>query len=304
MSINEHDFSKTPTAVTPTEFHPIYEFSMAESENIDKETVKSFGEEWLKFNSFSLEDIKQIGMDYFDIVPLELFSSDKKVLDVGCGTGRWAAYMANKVGFVECIDPSDAVYAAAQLLKEYKNIRIARVDIDNIPFEDNTFDLVYSLGVLHHIPDTAAAMIKCVKKVKPGGYFLVYLYYNLDNRGTVFKLLFKISNILRAVISKMPSICKKIICDIIAVTVYYPLAKFSLLVKRTGLKTISQKIPLSYYNDKSFWIMKNDALDRFGTPLEQRFSKEQIIQMMEKSGIKNIIVSNSEPYWHAIGQKI
>jgi hypothetical protein len=49
--------------------------------------------------------------------------------------------------------------------------------------------------------------------------------------------------------------------------------------------------------------MKNDALDRFGTPLEQRFSKTEIVRMMECCGLKNIIVSEKEPYWHAIGQK-
>jgi hypothetical protein len=157
--------------------------------------------------------------------------------------------------------------------------------------------------VLHHIPDTFAAMRKCVKKVKRGGYFLVYLYYNLDNCGAVYRLLFKASNFFRGIISRMPSIIKKVICDIIAISIYFPLAKTSLIVKKIGLEKISGSMPLSYYSDKSFWIMKNDALDRFGTPLEQRFSKKQIVRMMQRSGLSNIVVSESKPYWHAIGQK-
>ena len=64
------------------------------------------------------------------------------------------------------------------------------------------------------------------------------------------------------------------------------------------------KIPLSYYADKSFNIIRNDSLDRFGTPLEQRFTKVEIQAMMEKAGLTDINFSNNEPYWHAVGRKV
>jgi hypothetical protein len=47
--------------------------------------------------------------------------------------------------------------------------------------------------------------------------------------------------------------------------------------------------------------MRNDALDRFGTSLEQRFSKEQVIRMMEQAGLRDIVISDKMPYWHATG---
>ena len=75
-------------------------------------------------------------------------------------------------------------------------------------------------------------------------------------------------------------------------------------MKKIGLKKIAKKVPLSYYSDKSFWIMKNDALDRFGTPLEQRFSRQEIEEMMLSCGLKNITFSEKEPYWHAVGQRV
>jgi 2-polyprenyl-3-methyl-5-hydroxy-6-metoxy-1,4-benzoquinol methylase len=271
-------------------------------ENFDPQTVASFGEEWKKFDTFSEGDITQIGNDYFDIVPDDLYEG-KRVLDMGCGTGRWTKYVAQKAGFIEAIDPSEAVYSAAGLLQEVNNARVSQASVDNIPFPDNSFDLVFSLGVLHHIPDTEAAMKKCVEKVKPGGHFLVYLYYNLDNRGPVFKTIFKASAVFRKIISNSPTKLKKSICDAIAILVYYPLAKSSLLLNKLGAKKMAKKIPLSYYGDKSYWIMKNDALDRFGTPLEQRFSKKQIERMMKACGLGNIVFSTKEPYWHAIGQK-
>ena len=297
-------FNKEPEEIIRTKGKDIFSFSLAESRNIDNKTVKSFGEEWTKFDHFSSDDINQIGNDYFDILPESVKHNGSVALDLGCGTGRWASYIRTKVGFVECVDPSDAVYAAAVLLKEAENVRISQADVETIPFNDDSFDLVYSLGVLHHIPDTQKAMKFCVNKVRPGGFFLVYLYYNLDNRGFFFKALFQTSNVFRNIISRMPTKLKKTVCDVIATGVYFPLARLSALAGKTGLKKIARKLPLSYYSDKSFYIMKNDALDRFGTPLEQRFSKEQITKMMQASGLTNIRFSEKEPYWHAVGQKL
>lgn len=87
---------------------------------------------------------------------------------MGCGSGRWSKYLSGKVKFIEAIDPSRSVFSASALTADIPNIRITQAGVDNIPFEDNSFDFVYSLGVLHHIPDTAAAMQACVNKLKPG----------------------------------------------------------------------------------------------------------------------------------------
>lgn len=276
-------------------------FSIA-SQNIDIDTVTSFGEEWTKFDAFSDEEIKVAGDQYFDIVP-ESYYIGKSIMDMGCGTGRWTKYVCKKALSVDAVDPSDAIYVAANFLKEEDNVRFSKAAVENLPFGDNSFDFVFSLGVLHHIPDTQKAMNRCVSKLKQGGYFLVYLYYSLDNRSLPFKLLFYISDFLRRFISKMPGTFKRLCCDFLAITVYMPFVIFSKVLNILGLQKITRFIPLSYYTNKSFNIIRNDSLDRFGTPLEQRFSKKEIKAMMENSGLKDIIFSENEPYWHAIGVK-
>jgi SAM-dependent methyltransferase len=295
--------NKSPARVIEVNGRPIKCYEDL-GENIDLSTVHSFGEEWKAFHRFDENEIRKIGDTYFDILQPGMIGKDKIAADFGCGTGRWSKYIHDKVGAVAAIDPSDAVLSASQLLNGVGNVHLYKASIDNLPFPDNYFDLGFSLGVLHHIPDTQKAMNACVDKVKPGGHFLVYLYYSLDNRGGAYKALFFLSNLVRRIVSKMPSGLKKFSCDLMAIFFYMPFVLFSRLLRVMGVsKKIRSKIPLHSYENTSFYIIRNDALDRFGTPLEQRFSRVQIKTMMENAGLKDIVFSEQSPYWHAVGQK-
>jgi ubiquinone/menaquinone biosynthesis C-methylase UbiE len=297
------EFSEQPFNIQQLGKKTVFVFNDGGNNRHDQ-TVASFGQEWLKFGTFTEDEIENAGNQYFDIAR-QILNPNMNVLDVGCGSGRWSLYVAPYVKQVEAIDPSDAVYSAAQLTADCENIRISRASVDHIPFPDHSFDLVFSLGVLHHIPDTLAAMKNCVSKVKSGGWFLVYLYYNLDNRGALYKLLFKLSNVVRNVISRLPATAKSVVCEIIAYTVYWPLVTLSRIIKKIfPSKKWYLKFPLGYYHDKSMHIIRNDAFDRFATPLEQRFSKKQIHSMMTACGLTNIVFSDHEPFHHALGQKL
>lgn len=271
-------------------------------ENIDKVTVDSFGQEWLKFDEFSATEIKNAGDQYFDIITDSELNKKSRVLDLGCGSGRWTKYMADKAGRIEAVDPSEAVFSAASTYGNLKNVRFSQAGVDNIPFPDNSFDFIISLGVLHHITDTQMALNSVMKKLKPGGNILLYLYYALDNRGFLYKLIFNLSTIFRKIVSNLSHKAKHFVCDLIAVLVYFPLVTLSRILKLFGGK-LYLKIPLAYYRDKSWNIIRNDALDRFGTPLEQRFSKIQITEMLKKSGATHIRFSDNEPYWHVVATK-
>ena len=82
-----------------------------------------------------------------------------------------------------------------------------------------------------------------------------------------------------------------------AALVYWPLARCSRLLSR--LRVSVAQIPLSQYSDKSFYVMRNDALDRLGAPLERRFTKGQITDMLLEAGfdISTLIFSDGEPFW-------
>lgn len=295
-------YTQTPSR-TYTGNKIISEFISQSKNNVDDKTVASFGEEWKKFSNFDNTDLERIGKEYFDILPQEIYSPNTTVLDVGCGTGRWTKIIANKVGAIDAVDPSQAIFAADKFLKEFPNVRLTKATSEALPFADNTYDMVMSIGVLHHIPDTQKAMMDCVSKVKRNGYFYTYLYYSLDNRGKIFRIIFWASNLIRRVVSKLPAALKKFICDILAVVLYMPFVLMARFLQAIGLKKIAEKLPLSIYRNKSFFIIRNDSLDRFGTPLEQRFSKAQIHNMMSRCGLTDIVFSETAPFWHAIGKK-
>lgn len=297
------NYNQTPIEVISTNIKHISVFN-TDGKNIDKEVVESFGEEWSKFNAFREEDIITAGDEYFDILNQHIINKESYIIDIGCGSGRWSKYLSTKVKFVEAIDPSNAVFAANRLLENINNVRITKASVENIPFEDCTFDFAMSIGVLHHIPDTRQAMKDAVKKVKVGGYFYCYLYYNLENRGLVFKSLFSLSTKIRNIVSKMNSKNKKLTCDLIAIFFYMPFVIITRILNLLGLTKISKKVPLSDYSNKSFFIIRNDALDRFGTTLEQRFSKNEVIEMMKNAGLKDIVVSNGSPFYHAVGKRV
>ena len=186
-------------------------------------------------------------------------------------------------------------------LKKFDNIKYHHKSLDSCGLNENSQDYGYSLGVLHHVPNTRLAINSCVKLLKPGAPFLLYIYYAFENRPIWFKFLWSITNYIRLGISKLPKFFKFLFCDIIALLVYYPIAKFIFLIEKIGFNPIH--FPLYFYRSRSFYVMRTDARDRFGTPLEKRFSKIEIYEMMVESGLEKITFKNSIPYWTAIGFK-
>ncbi|HXS58716.1 MAG TPA: class I SAM-dependent methyltransferase [Hanamia sp.] len=297
------EFSRKPDRVVQTKFRKINIFNI-DGDNIDKQVVEEFGEEWSKFNEQNDALVEKWGRDYFDILNDEMVNSETYALDVGCGTGRWTKYLAGKVGFMEAVDPSNAIFAADKLLGNIGNVRLSQASIETLPFENRTFDFVMSIGVLHHIPDTRKALNDCVKMVKSGGYFFVYLYYNLDRRGPFYNALFRLSNLVREFVSRLPGKIKHFVCDVLAIIFYMPFILAGRFIKFLGFKDLAERMPLHSYQNGSFFVIRNDALDRFGTRLEQRFSEKEVIEMMENAGLTDIVISPGIPYYHAVGKKV
>lgn len=275
-----------------------------EAGNIDRKTVDGFGEEWAAFDQTDLPAAEQrrIFDDYFSIFPFSDLPPQAEGFDLGCGSGRWADLMARRVGRLHCIDPSEkALSVARRRLESRDNVTFHEAGVDNMPLSDESQDFGYSLGVLHHIPDTQAALGDCVAKLKRGAPFLVYLYYSFDNKPLWFRSIWLMSDHVRKVIARLPFAARKACTTVLAATVYWPLTRLALLGDRLGFDV--GNLPLSPYRHYSFYTMRTDALDRFGTRLEQRFTQDDIKAMMERSGLTDVTFRDGVPYWAACGRK-
>ncbi len=274
------------------------------SSNKDDRVVKSFGEEWNRFTQEELppDERQTIFEDYFSVFPWDTLPVSASGADIGCGSGRWAMLVAPRVGELHLVDASEAALAVARRnLDRAGNVRFHHASVDELPFAEESLDFAYSLGVLHHVPDTLAALRSVARALKPGAPFLVYLYYAFDNRPWWFRALWRLSDWLRRVISRLPVRPRNAVCDVIAVIVYWPLARLAKLFDVAGL--LPAAWPLAAYRDRSFYTMRTDALDRFGTHLEQRFTRTEIAAMLRAAGFDGIRFSDRLPYWCAVGVK-
>jgi ubiquinone/menaquinone biosynthesis C-methylase UbiE len=272
--------------------------------NMDVNVVRDFGSEWSRFDqsSLSVADRAEMFEGYFHIFPWDALAPGSIGADVGCGSGRWASLVAPRVGHLGLVDPSgDALAVARRNLSHAANVSFHHASVDGLPFACESLDFAYSLGVLHHVPDTAKA-IHCIARVlKPGAPFLIYLYYAFDQRPRWFRAMWRASDMLRKIVSSMPVRLKNLVCEGIALLVYLPLARAALLLERLG--TLPDSWPLAYYRKREYYVMRTDALDRFGTRLEQRFSRQEIKTMLQSAGFTDIRFSDTQPFWCAVGIK-
>lgn len=268
-----------------------------------KKVIQDFGDEWARFPQDHIQpELRNVYIDYFSIVPKEKISRKSVCLDVGCGSGRWSKFVAPKVKKIFCLDPSiNALNVAKRNLSEYSNCTFLNNSADSINLEDNSIDFAYSLGVLHHVDNTEECLKEIFNKLKPGSPFLIYLYYRFDNRSFIYRSIWKLSDIVRKIISVMPFRVKKVVTDLLALLLYLPLARASYLLEL--IKINSKWLPLSYYKDKSFYTMRTDSLDRFGTSLEKRYTKNEIKNLLSTSGFEKICFSEKRPYWVALSYK-
>ena len=193
---------------------------------LKRATAGSFGFEWTAYNRFGWTEedlggeVEEIDVaDYQEVYREEQFAHtiptfrrktllaeedlrNRLVLDVGCGNGRYA-FVARRFGAeVVGIDLSDVVDAAFSNTYNLEGVHIVQSDAFRPPFPHGLFDIIYSIGVLHHTPSAESATKGLVSLLKPDGILSVHLY---RRRNPVYE---GVDRFLRAVSTRLPlSLC-------------------------------------------------------------------------------------------------
>jgi len=141
---------------------------------VHRNTKISFGYEWLKYGV----DLEGEDREVFlrDSQFSKEFLKDKVILDAGCGMGRYTRIAGEMGSEIIGVDLSLSVLKAHQVTHDNPFAHIVQGDILNLPFREKQFDVVYSLGVLHHTPDAKRSFLNLTRYLKEGGLISVWVY--------------------------------------------------------------------------------------------------------------------------------
>lgn len=279
-----------PPASEPSEF-----------ESVQIRTVKAFAEEWRYFSE-NLSDYGPIAQCYFDLLSSKQLAG--VTLDAGCGMGRWARHVAGQGDALIAVDLSASVEVAAKTLEGFPNTHVIQSDLHVLPFRPDTFDLIYSLGVLHHLPVPEEGLRALVRHLRHDGSLLAYFYYALDNRPRYFRYILPVVTALRLIVSRLPHRLARWISFVIALAIYWPLVRIGNLLGALGFEETARQVPLhEFYTGKPFRILFNDSVDRFATSVEFRFSRAQIETMLARVGLSDIRFSDTVPFWKVAAKR-
>ncbi|MDA0654297.1 MAG: class I SAM-dependent methyltransferase [Proteobacteria bacterium] len=252
---------------------------------------KTFGAEWTKYAEI-LPEYGEVVRRYFDIVPARLLDG-ARILDLGCGTGRWSWFLKERARELVMVDFSEAIFVARRNLRDATGTLFFLRDVTRLPFRDRAADLVVCLGVLHHLPVDALTATRGLARLAPAA--LVYLYYALDNRPVLFRAVFRVADAVRRGLSRIehPG-ARTALTWVGAAGLYLPFVGLGWLLRPLG---VSRHVPLyEGYRDRSFKLMRQDFYDRFFTRIEQRVSRAEVAALADR--FESVTISDAVPYWH------
>jgi len=246
-------------------------------------TRASFGYEWTHFNDW--KPSSETFGDYFSNFDLEWLRG-RTVLDAGCGMGRHARQIAPFADTVVAVDFSNAINEAARNVADQANVQCVQGDLTHLPVADNTFDFVFSMGVLHHIADTSGTLWGLVRALKPGGRLRLYLYWK--RTGFAGALLWVVA-LARKVTVRLPFPLLRLLCWLLSVGLMAGVVLPYRLLLTLGVD-VKDTWPLSVYTKYPFNVLYNDQFDRFSAPIEKRYSEAEVAALLESAGLREVRV--------------
>jgi SAM-dependent methyltransferase len=272
--------------------------------------MDSWGYQWLTFDDFAPE----LEAEFADIVsPMDAPSGDGRqanqfdgtlVLDAGCGNGRFTrACAALGARQVVGIDPSLSVRAARENLADIPNAAVLQGDIYDLPFAPGTFDHVFCIGVLHHLPDPRAGFLELAPMLKPGAKISIWVYAHEGN-----ELIARYFEPFRVhVSSKLPWGLTKLLSMAAAVALWL-LVTLVYLPARRLWPALYRRLPMRdylwYIYRLGFYTLYHTAFDKLSPELCAFISRDELDEWFAAAGLENVVITfRNGNSWRAQGRR-
>jgi ubiquinone/menaquinone biosynthesis C-methylase UbiE len=256
-----------------------------DSRDVKQRTADSFAYEWQRFGALRKQWRKNF-IDYMQPHSPESFEG-RLVLDVGTGSGRHAFHAAELGARVVAVDIGRSIDVARGNLPP--EVLTVQADAEHLPFTPGTFDFVMSIGVLHHLPDPQRGLERIAPLSRPGGHVHVYLYWVPEHAWHVRVL--RLVSAARKVTVRLPHRLLHALCvplaAMLALTVVWP---YRALRSIPRLRWLAGAFPLKTYADYPFGVLVNDQFDRLSAPLERRYTRAEVLAMLEETGLTDVQV--------------
>lgn len=263
------------------------------------ETARSFGYEWTRFSE--MYDEWETNFQEYMGPRREDFFRGKRVLDAGCGTGRHSFYAAKYGASVWGVDLSQAVEVARRNNADNDAVRLVQADLYRLPFAPESFDFIYSLGVLHHMPDPEKAFQVLLTHLKRGGEILIFLYWQPE--GQPFKrAALNLVRAARRITTRLPHKGVHVLAFPAAIAAFMFFVWPYRALNRVGLQSLAEKLPMKQYAQYPFRVCVNDQLDRFSAPIETRYTRAEAQAWLNRAGLEQVKV-RSNFGWVVSGRK-
>jgi SAM-dependent methyltransferase len=261
-----------------------------------KETViDRFGYEWTQFSDYDCDNLARF------IAPLPSgFFRGKIGLDIGCGAGRYASLISDQGAEVIAVDISQAVDAAYKNNAGREYVHVVQADVCHLPFRPASFHFIYSLGVLHHLPNQELGYRGLIRFLATGGSIFIWLYAYSLRKVALESLRFVAQKLSNDNIRRMAYLCNLVDYGIF-VNLYRRLAHLPGFGNRVGRLA---PLRVKEYARHGFHVSYADWFDRLSAPITNYYREDEMRQWLARSGLCNTrLLPEGNSWWWLYGER-
>jgi len=227
---------------------------------------------------------------------------DNLVLDVGSGFGRHL-YVASESG-AECVglDLSGGADVARANNRDHPRCHLVQGNVLERPLRDGVFDVVWSFGVLHHMPEPEAGFRAIVPFARPDGGIVVIWVYGYRGMAFTYRLshMRPLHRVTRTMSDRSRVTASKAVAAVLSTLYWEPMRA----ARRLGLGTVVRRLPLSDYADHEWMARVAGVHDRLSTPITHFHDRDELIGWLQRAGLAHAVVEDTDRRgWHASGRR-